>query len=473
MNGEKTRAFFFGTDTGFVCVLAQMLGEEFEVRHSDRFHLARSAEQEAWWEVILLDVRSATEEKDIVDALALMEELGELRVAPPVVAMLGGDERALMLRFMERGAYDTLESPPDIQELRLTLRRAAKFYRAQVELERLRAEERRTGQLCELIGTSPAMQEVFSLVRKIAPCDVTVLITGETGTGKELLARAIHRHSPRVARPFVAFSCANLPETLVEAELFGHERGAFTGAIMSRRGRLEVADHGTLFLDEVGDLSPSLQPKLLRVLQERTLERLGSNHAVTVNLRVICATNQSLEELVEQSKFREDLYYRLNVVQIHLPPLRERRDDIPYLATAFLQRFAEQFGKKVRRFSRTALRALEESPWPGNVRQLENVVQRAVALSDAETIELWDLPKSLQTETGTAPLEHSYEEEVRNFKRRLILQTLREYDWHKAKSARSLGVARGYLHRLINQLQIREEDDPTRFAKPEPSKQVM
>src|SRR6202043_1316299 len=216
-------------------------------------------------------------------------------------------------------------------------------------LERLRADSRGAGRLHELLGTSKPMQELSGLAQKIAPCDVNVLITGETGTGKELLARAIHQMGPRASHPMVAFSCANLPETLIEDELFGHEKGAFTGAVANRRGRSQTADQGTLFLDEIGDLSLGLQPKLLRVLQERSFERLGGNSTVNVNIRLICATNRQLSEMVQQGKFREDLYYRLNVVQMHLPPLRERRDDVPLLAQHFLQTFAKQFNKKVTR----------------------------------------------------------------------------------------------------------------------------
>ena len=241
------------------------------------------------------------------------------------------------------------------------------------------------------------MQELFALAQKIAPCDVNVLITGETGTGKELLARAIHKMSGRSSRPLVAFSCANLPETLIEDELFGHEKGAFTGALMCRRGRMEAADTGTMFLDEIGDFSLGLQPKLLRVLQERSFERLGSNAKINVNIRLICATNRNLAEMVQQGKFRDDLYYRLNVVQMHLPPLRERRDDIPLLAQHFLQDFSERFKKKAKRFSQPALRALEEYGWPGNVRELENAVQRAVVLSEGPTVDVWQLPAAIRS----------------------------------------------------------------------------
>ena len=303
------------------------------------------------------------------------------------------------------------------------------------------------------------MQEVFALAKKVAPCDVNVLITGETGTGKELLASAIHHMSSRSTGPFVAFSCANLPETLIEDELFGHEKGAFTGASGTRRGRLEAADQGTVFLDEVGDIGLSLQPKLLRVLQARTFERLGSNTSVNTNIRVVSATNRNLQEMVQQGKFRDDLFYRLNVVHMHLPALRERRDDIPLLAQHFLQKFAELFHKRAKRFSRSAMLALEEYSWPGNVRELENVVQRAVALSDRTVIDTDALPDAIQENCVNLKSSDSYEDEVRQFKRRLVLRTLQACGWNVVESARTLGVARGYLHRLINQLEIRGREE--------------
>ena len=314
------------------------------------------------------------------------------------------------------------------------------------------------------------------MARKIATCDVSVLVTGETGTGKELLARAIHHLSGRNSGPLVAFSCANLPETLVEDELFGHEKGAFTGAIMNRCGRLEAADHGTLFLDEIGDLGLGLQPKLLRVLQERRFERLGGNKTINVDLRLVCATNRNLGEMVQQGKFRDDLYYRLNVVQLHLPPLRERRDDIPVLAQQFLVKAAQQFQKKTRSLSPSAIQALEEYNWPGNVRELENVVQRGVALSDGFTVDVGHLPSALRSEreepaqtagAESLALSRSYEEEVRRFKRGLILRALRQCDWRKAECARTLGVARGYLHRLINQLGIQDRELERETERPD------
>jgi DNA-binding NtrC family response regulator len=354
-------------------------------------------------------------------------------------------------------------------ELRLILRRAFKFQAAEKEIQRLRSSAAGITRLHDLYGTAPAMQELFALVRKIGPCDVNVLITGETGTGKELLARAIHQSSLRASRPMVAFSCTNLPDTLIEDELFGHERGAFTGALAMRRGRIESADQGSLFLDEIGDLGVGLQPKLLRVLQERSFQRLGGNSTVNVDLRLISATHQNLPEMVQQGKFREDLFYRLNVVHMHIPPLRERRDDIVLLAQMFLVTAAQRFNKNVKRFSPQALLALEEYGWPGNVRELENAVQRAVVLSEGQAVEVCQLPLDVRRNcreaeefSGTeseVTLHSTYEGEIRQFKRRLIVRALRKHRWNKVESARSLGVTRGYLHRLINQLEINQFDE--------------
>ena len=410
-------------------------------------------------DVLLLDQRDASTQGDQEKSLRLMDAIHHLPSHPPMVVLCDTENRQLPVGVMEHGAYDSVGNPPNIAELRLILKRACKFYAAEKEVERLRATTPVTGRLHELLGTSQVMQELFALVQKIAPCDVNVLITGETGTGKELLARAIHQLSGRSARPLVAFSCVSLPETLLEDELFGHEKGAFTGAIVSRRGRLETADQGTLFLDEIGDLGLGLQPKLLRVLQERNFERLGSSTPVSLNIRLICATNRNLADMVQKGAFREDLYYRLNVVQMHLPALRERREDIPLLAQHFLQVSAEQFGKKAKRFSQPAIRTLEEYGWPGNVRELENAVQRAVVLSDGPVVDAWHLPPSIIGNSEQSAFNGLYEEEVRQFRKRLLVRTLRECGWRKAESARVLGVARGYLHRLINQLEIREPED--------------
>ena len=465
MGDQAIRVCFLSQESGLADAIARALGEGFVASTAKELPTDPLADGREWCDVILLDLRSAVMPGEEDDAIRLLDEINAYPSHPPVVVLCPDENRRLFLKAIERGAYDSVTNPPNMGELRLILRRARKLHAAERELQSLRASARTAGSLHELLGTSAPMQELFALALKIAPCDVNVLITGETGTGKELLARAIHHLSARSAGPLVAFSCANMPETLVEDELFGHERGAFTGALMGRRGRLESADHGTLFLDEIGDLGLGLQPKILRVIQERNFERLGSNKTISVDIRLICATNRNLADMVSTGKFREDLFYRLNVVQMHLPPLRERRDDIPLLAQQFLQRSAQQFRKRAIRFSQPVLRAMEEYAWPGNVRELENVVQRAVALSEGQTVDMSHLPVSMRSGSEApcaAPpcentrLARSYEVEMRRFKRGLVLRTLQECGWRKAESARALGVARGYLHRLINQLGIHE-----------------
>lgn len=468
MSEQTVRVCFLSEDLAFAEPLARALGYGFSVRATGDI---RSSEVREWCDAILLDLRAASRDADLEPKLRLIDEIRATPSARPVVALCDDGRNQAIFRAIERGAYDTVTAPPNVVELRLILLRAHRFHCAMQEIEQLKASTHASGKLHELLGVSSAMQELFTLAQKIAPCDVSVLITGETGTGKELLARAIHQLSSRQARPLVAFSCANLPENLIEDELFGHEKGAFTGAFALRRGRIEAADQSTLFLDEIGDLALGLQPKLLRVLQERSFERLGGNNTVHVNIRLICATNRNLAEMVKEGKFREDLFYRLNVVQMHLVPLRERRDDVPLLAQHFLELSAHEFRRKAKRFSRAALQALEDHAWPGNVRELQNTVQRAVVLTEGSTVEIEQLPIAMQGGCEIGPLSRSYEEEVRDFKRRLILRTLRECGWRKAESARTLGVARGYLHRLINQLgiqEIEEESTPAVAAAASP-----
>ncbi|MDP9337570.1 MAG: sigma-54 dependent transcriptional regulator, partial [Acidobacteriota bacterium] len=452
-DSQAIKLCFITRDIGLADAVARALGEGFETSASSELRFDRFKENLAWANVLLVDLRTNVAEDFDEAALRLMGQINELQSHPPMVALCDAEQRGPFLRAVEYGADDSITNPPNINEVRVILRRVYKLYASEQELQKLRGTES-AGRLHELIGTSGPMQELFAMARKIATCDVSVLITGETGTGKELLARAIHHLSGRNSGPLVAFSCANLPETLVEDELFGHEKGAFTGAIASRCGRVEAADHGTLFLDEIGDLGIGLQPKLLRVLQERRFERLGGNKTINVDLRLVCATNRNLGEMVQQGKFREDLYYRLNVVQMHLPPLRERRDDISLLAQQFLTKASHQFQKEAKSFSPAALQTLEEYNWPGNVRELENVVQRGVALSDGAAVELSNLPTSMRTireespesasaaavSEGAGATSQSYEEEVRRFKRALILRTLRQCDWRKAECARTLGV---------------------------------
>jgi transcriptional regulator with GAF, ATPase, and Fis domain/pSer/pThr/pTyr-binding forkhead associated (FHA) protein len=308
-----------------------------------------------------------------------------------------------------------------------------------------------------LVGESARMKEVFKFLARVAPTDATVLIGGESGTGKELAARAVHRKSPRANKPFVAINCAAIPENLLESELFGYEKGAFTGAVSQKKGRLEVADGGVLFLDEIGELAPSLQVKLLRVLQEREFERVGGNRPIHVDIRLIAATNRDLEEAVRKGEFRQDLYFRLNVVSLTMPPLREHKDDIPMLVSFLVEKHCKKCGAKPKPLSREALACLVNYDWPGNVRELENVIERALVLGSSEDILPEDLPENL-LERDPAPgvSEAKYHAAVKDLKKRLIQNALEEARGNYTEAAKALGVHPNYLHRLIRNLDLKE-----------------
>ncbi len=309
-----------------------------------------------------------------------------------------------------------------------------------------------------LVGESPRMKEIFQFVARVAPSDSTVLIEGESGTGKELAARALHRNSHRAGKAFVAINCAAIPETLLESELFGHERGAFTGASVQKKGRLEVADGGVVFLDEIGELAPTLQVKLLRVLQEREIERVGGTHPIKIDVRLIAATNRDLNEAVRKAEFRQDLYYRLNVVRLTMPPLRDRREDIPMLTRHFVQKHAKRCKLKSRPVSREAMAALVNYDWPGNVRELENAIERALVMGSSDMLLLEDLPESLMEQTPPAEMhEGKYHASVKELKKQLILDAVEQTRGNYVEAAAILGVHPNYLHRLIRNLGVKEE----------------
>ncbi|MBX3276606.1 MAG: sigma 54-interacting transcriptional regulator [Acidobacteria bacterium] len=313
-----------------------------------------------------------------------------------------------------------------------------------------------------MVGESPRLREVYAFISKVAPTDSTVLIRGESGTGKELAARAIHNNSLRAGKPFVAINCAALTETLLESELFGHERGAFTGAVAQKKGKLEIADGGTVFLDELGEMTPLLQAKLLRVLQEREFERVGGTRPIRTNIRLIAATNRDLEAMIRQGEFRQDLYYRLNVISLQLPPLRERREDIPLLASYFAARAAERCHRTVRGLTREARACLLDYDWPGNIRELENAVEHAVVLG-GEWIRPEDLPEVVldsardEVSSDDGGGSTKYHEAVKEMKKRLIREAISQAAGNLTESARLLGVHPNYLHRLIRNLNLRDE----------------
>ena len=432
----------------FFAVLEEKLGEGFTLTPAVEHDYALLSASD----VIICNLPAGRDAR-FPQSLKTLQTLVRNPAGIPVVAFLSTDEREVVREAVSAGAFDHFVETGSMQELRLVLRRAGRFQELRRELQRLQTTAPNSREFAAIVGSDDTMRPVFSLASKVAPTDANVLITGESGTGKELLARSIHLGSPRANDPFIAVACSSLPETLIEAELFGHEKGAFTGANAARVGRFEAAGQGTIFLDEVGDLAPALQVKLLRVLQERTLERLGSNQSRSMEARVICATHRNLQQLAKDGAFRLDLYYRLNTVEITLPPLRERRDDIALLAHTFLQGFNQRHRRSAQRLTTAALCALEEYDWPGNVRELQNVIERAVVICDGPEIGIEHLPSQFaawsETESG-----NSFDEEVRNFKRRLILRTLAECGNNKVQAARFLKIARSSIHRLIEELDI-------------------
>jgi DNA-binding NtrC family response regulator len=390
-----------------------------------------------------------------MDGMALLQEVKKIspEVGFVVITAYGTIDTAV--EAVREGAFDYLPKPFSMAQLEVTVERGLSYRRLLDENQELQRRLRSAMQFEEIIASSPPMSAVLDVVRKAAPTDASVLVRGETGTGKELIARAIHAGSQRSAAPFVPIDCASLPENLLESELFGHEKGAFTGAVASKRGLLESAVHGTLFLDEIGDLSPNIQAKLLRVLQERQFRRVGGRELLQVDIRVIAATNRNLEDMVRRGTFREDLFYRLNVVTIELPPLRERREDIAVLATHFLAQFCSRDGKTVQGLSSAALLILERYHWPGNVRELRNTIQRAVSLTDCNQIGPLDLPEYLvEAVRGSgAPVGGSFRREkgkvIRDFEQAYLSRLLAETSGNVSEAARRAGMKRSALHRLL------------------------
>jgi two-component system NtrC family response regulator len=383
--------------------------------------------------------------------LSGLELLDAIRARNPetaVIVMTAYGTVEMAVAAIKAGAADYLTKPLNLDELLHRLHQVRERQRLLTENRDLRQALAERHRVEGIIGEGGRMQEVLSLVRRAAPSDATVLIRGESGTGKELIAKAIHHASPRAAGPLVRVNCAALPETLLESELFGHERGAFTGAVASRKGRFEAADGGTLFLDEIGDLPPHLQVKLLRVLQEREIERLGSSRPVPVDVRVLAATHRDLEARVRAGSFRDDLYYRINVVTITLPPLRERREDIPLLVDHFLAAFARKNGKSIRGLTREARDALLRYDYPGNVRELENVIERAVVLARDDVIGIGDLPLVLAdpgAEDGERSGRRGLPAAVEGLERRMLQDALGRADGVQTAAAELLGISERVL----------------------------
>lgn len=406
-------------------------------------------------EVVVSDLHLPPNVNDIGEGLALIDVARAQDPPLQVVVITGSDSKRAALEAVKRGAYGFFEKPLDAGELLHIVNQAARLRQLEIENRRLREELSRPPGFKHLLGGSQTLERVLKQARSAAATSATVLLCGENGTGKEMLARAIHQESPRSTGPFVAVSCAALPETLIESELFGHEKGAFTSATQTRKGRFELANGGTLFLDEIGDLSAAVQVKLLRVLQEREFERVGGNKTLTVDIRLIAASNRDLEKEVAAGRFRQDLFFRLNVVPLTLPPLRERQDDIPLLAAHFAAASAAKYSQPTPELEPGLIEVLQEYEWPGNVRELENLIERLVVLSSNATLGLEFVPeKMLRVLPGAkAGDESTLEGAVEALKKRMIVNALQS-EGNKVAAAKKLGISRSYLHRLINEFDI-------------------
>ncbi|MDZ7831885.1 MAG: sigma-54 dependent transcriptional regulator [Desulfobacterales bacterium] len=402
-------------------------------------------------DLILMDVRMA-----VMNGIDALKQIKVYNPSIPVVIMTAYSSVESAVEAMKAGAYDYLTKPLDFDELKLTIERAMEHTQLKDENRDLKAQLKNMAQARQIIGTSSSMQQLLEMVATVAPSEATVLITGESGTGKELIARAIHANSNRSRAPMVTVNCAALTKSLLESELFGHEKGAFTGAEKRREGRFVRADKGTLFLDEVGEMSMAMQVKLLRVLQEGEIQRVGGETPIYVDVRIIAATNMDLRAMAENGKFREDLFYRLNVVHLHAPSLRERVDDIPLLAQHFLNHYAERNRKKIKGFNPQAMDRLLKYPWPGNARELENAVERAVILSPGDYISEKDLPLSIMRpdsrETDTQKPERSEEIDgsLDDIERAAIEKALSKTNGNKSEAARLLGINRRTLYNKLS-----------------------
>jgi len=414
------------------------------------------------YDVVILDIIMP-----LINGLETLRRIKRIDRELPVIVLTGDGRLETAVSAMKLGAYDYITKPVDWNKLRITLQNCLEMRNLHKEIARLKTQLKNTAGYDEIIGNSPKMQEVYRHLDRVIHSDVTVLIQGESGTGKELLARAIHYNGPRREYPFVAVNCAAIPETLLESELFGHEKGAFTGAVSRRIGKFEQAHMGTLFLDEIGEMSPATQVKILRVLQEKKFERIGGTRPIEVDVRIISATNKNLEDEVKKGRFRKDLYYRISVYPICIPPLRERREDIPALAVHFLNKFNKKLNKKIRKISHEALKYLMDYDWPGNVRELENVLERSMLNCNGDTLFAEHLPITIITGAE----QDSKERSILDFRRALSLTrdiprweevekeicqlALRLSNKNISHAAQKLGIGRTTFYRKMKKYNIR------------------
>jgi two-component system, NtrC family, response regulator AtoC len=432
------------------------LNSDFRVLEASSRSAALELLQREKIDVVVSDLHLPPHQEDISEGLAIIQAARGTHPPVQAVVITGTSSKHAALDAVKHGAYGFFEKPFDADEVRHIIHQAARMRQLEVENARLRDELLNSRGFSHLIGGSHMLEKIVKHARAVAATSATVLITGENGTGKEMLARAIHEESPRAAASFIAVSCAALPESLIESELFGHEKGSFTSATQTRKGRFELADGGTLFLDEISDLSHTVQVKLLRVLQERNFERVGATKTMSVDIRLIAASNRDLEQEVEAGRFRRDLFYRLNVVPLLLPPLRTRREDIPLLAAHFVAKAAEKYQRSNLELEPVLIDALQEYEWPGNVRELENLIERLVVLTTGPKLGLEFLPERMlrALPDASAADETTLEGAVTALKRRMIVRALQSEGGSKVAAAKRLGISRSYLHRLISEFDL-------------------
>lgn len=436
--------------------------DNFDVTTAASGEAGLEALQSSEYDVVLLDIWLPG-----MDGLEVLQRLKAAQPNLSVIMMSGHGTIETAVKATKLGAYDFVEKPLSLDKLLVLIKNAIAFNELNLENQRLKSA---VGSEQVMIGTSPRMRELKEQIATVAPLNSWVLITGENGTGKELVARAIHDNSPRQAKPFIEVNCAAIPEDLIESELFGHEKGAFTGATQMKRGKFDLAHEGTLFLDEIADMSLKTQAKILRILQEQRFERVGGSQTNKVDVRVIAATNKDLTQEIQANRFREDLFYRLNVIPIRVPPLRDRRDDIPALCKHYFGLYAKKFARKMKRLSPDALEALSRYRWPGNVRELKNIVERLSIMTRSDTIDVDDLPTEVRTAlvsdtVDSAAISFLHVDEAgegtklktakNNFEREFIIEKLKENDWNVSKTAQSLGIERTHLHRKMKLFKIR------------------
>lgn len=441
-------------DRNVQSILTGALGPAYSIQIEPRKERIKRAVLDAKADVVVVDLDSNFSSPS--QYRAFLDEIRNPQV--PIVVLTGDGRRSTTLELLHCGVYDYIAKPLALPELRVIIRRAYEHASLKRDVETAR-EALHAARGCDrLIGPSGKSQVVYDLIRRVANLNAFVLITGESGTGKELVARAIHNLSHRAKKPFVAVSCGAIPETLIEAELFGHEKGAFTGTTGVRQGYLEQASEGTILLDEIGELSPQTQVKLLRVLQQKEFTRLGSSNAIPLKARVLFATHRDLGRMVEEGTFRSDLYFRVNVMRIDVPPLRERTEDIPPLAQHFVRQYASEYEKPVRDILPSAMMQLVDFDWPGNVRELENAIQGAVILAEGDSIRPDDLPEALQIEPlEQMPAGDSFEDQIKVYRLQLVYKALRSCHGNKTLAARSLNISRAYLHRLLRSSAVDED----------------